>query len=523
MKALIYCRVSSQRQVNEGHGNSSQEQRCRNRAREKGYPVEMVFPDDGVSGGLFERPAMKRLIKYLDDNPTENYVIIFDDLARFARDLEVHLKLRKELVDRGATLECLNFNFEDSPEGIFIENVLASKAQLDRQQNRRQVIQKQKARLEGGYWAFYPPLGLKAEKDPIHGKILKRVEPYASILKEAIEKFRDGLFLTPQEVREFIAEEYKVRGISKKISQNGTDGILRNPLYAGYLEYQKWNVSFRKGQHEGFISLETYNLVQARLKNRSKVPWAYRRDYNPIFPLRRHVLCDTCGKPFTGTCSHNGRDGVLHPNYFCKNKDCPNVWDVIHKKTIEDEFKKLLETTKLSREVLDLAKEVFNKVWEEKRSKFLEAENIILKEKNDIEQKIKNYVDRIGDTTDKSLIKIYEEEISKLSKRINQIELETYTNKYSDNKFGTALEKVFGVLEKPVDMWQSDDVEDKRNILFMYFEDKLRYNHKTGFGTNQLGRNIKLIQEISDPKNSDVEMSRSDLESKLLIKKYLQV
>src|SRR3989344_5133689 len=112
-KALIYCRVSSQRQVMEGHGNSSQEQRCRVRAKEKGYPVEAVFPDDGVSGGLFDRPAMKRLIDYLDNHPTEEYVIIFDDLARFARDLEVHLKLRKDLIGRGAKLECLNFNIED--------------------------------------------------------------------------------------------------------------------------------------------------------------------------------------------------------------------------------------------------------------------------------------------------------------------------------------------------------------------------------------------------------------------------
>ncbi len=110
-----------------------------------------VYRDEGISGSLFDRPAMKELIAYLDENPTERFVIIFNDLARFARNLSVHLKLKTELISRGVRLECPNFNFEDTPEGEFIENVLASKAQLDRQQNRRQVIQKMKARLDGHY------------------------------------------------------------------------------------------------------------------------------------------------------------------------------------------------------------------------------------------------------------------------------------------------------------------------------------------------------------------------------------
>src|SRR5579883_2567136 len=97
-KALIYCRVSSERQVVDGNGLGSQEQRCRVYANSKGYEVERVFADEGVSGGLFERPAMKGLIDYLDKHITENYIIIFDDLARLARDLEVHLKLKTQLV-----------------------------------------------------------------------------------------------------------------------------------------------------------------------------------------------------------------------------------------------------------------------------------------------------------------------------------------------------------------------------------------------------------------------------------------
>lgn len=153
-KAIIYCRVSSERQVQEGHGLESQEQRCLEYAQKQGLAVVATFHEAGVSGGLFDRPAMHQLIGFLDKNNDDKFVIIFDDLKRFARDVEVHLRLRTELISRGAVLQCLNFNFEDTPEGRFVETVIAATAQLDREQNKRQVIQKMKARLSSGYWPY---------------------------------------------------------------------------------------------------------------------------------------------------------------------------------------------------------------------------------------------------------------------------------------------------------------------------------------------------------------------------------
>ena len=67
-KAVVYCRVSSEKQVKEGNGLDSQEHRCRDYAKSLGMEVDCVFRDEGISGGLFDRPAMLSLIKYLDKN-----------------------------------------------------------------------------------------------------------------------------------------------------------------------------------------------------------------------------------------------------------------------------------------------------------------------------------------------------------------------------------------------------------------------------------------------------------------------
>jgi site-specific DNA recombinase len=164
LTALIYCRVSSRKQQREGDGLNSQEHRCRQHAAMRKYPVEKTFLEN-VSGGLdiVERPALQELLRYLDGrkNSGLHYVVIFDDHKRFARHTEMHLRLRKELERRSARVEYLNFTIEETPEGEFIETMLAAQAQLERQQNGRQTKQKTKARLEKGFWTFRAPVGYK--------------------------------------------------------------------------------------------------------------------------------------------------------------------------------------------------------------------------------------------------------------------------------------------------------------------------------------------------------------------------
>ncbi|MGI9508076.1 MAG: recombinase family protein, partial [Geminicoccaceae bacterium] len=60
-KAVIYARVSSAKQTTRGDGLSSQETRCREYARYKGYEVIKTFSDD-MSGALTTRPSMQAML-----------------------------------------------------------------------------------------------------------------------------------------------------------------------------------------------------------------------------------------------------------------------------------------------------------------------------------------------------------------------------------------------------------------------------------------------------------------------------
>ena len=137
-RAIIYCRVSDKKQKHDGDGLHSQEHRCREYAASRGYAVEAVFHDDVSGGGDFmRRPGMVAMLRFLETQAHDGYVVVFDDLKRFARDTIFHLKLQQKLAAYRATVECLNFKFEDTPEGQFVETVIAAQGQLERLQNRR--------------------------------------------------------------------------------------------------------------------------------------------------------------------------------------------------------------------------------------------------------------------------------------------------------------------------------------------------------------------------------------------------
>lgn len=85
-KAVIYCRVSSAAQVKRGHGLDSQEVRCRQFAARKDYSVEHVFRDEGISGGLIDRPGMQAMLGHLrTSRQDEEIVVLIDDISRLPR------------------------------------------------------------------------------------------------------------------------------------------------------------------------------------------------------------------------------------------------------------------------------------------------------------------------------------------------------------------------------------------------------------------------------------------------------
>ena len=285
-QAVIYCRVSSKRQVEEGHGLASQETRCREYARHKRYDVARVFYDEGISGGLIDRPGMQEMLKFLRKHrAAQTHVVIIDDISRLARGLQAHIELRGAIGQAGGKLESPSIEFGDDSDSILVENLLASVSQHQRQKNAEQVVNRMRARFMNGYWVFSCPIGYRYQAVKGHGKMLVPFEPTASTVRDVLEGFASGRFASQAEVFRYLEQfpdfysRHRAQLDFKRVRE-----ILERPIYAGYMDAPKWGLTRVQGKHEALISFETHQRILEKL--RGPAVGAIRKDTSEDFPLR---------------------------------------------------------------------------------------------------------------------------------------------------------------------------------------------------------------------------------------------
>ena len=488
--ALIYCRVSSDRQKNEGHGLDSQEQRCRVFANTDHLDIEKVFADSFTGGGDFMlRPKMRELLAYIDSNPYKEYTVIFDDLKRFARDTVFHIKLRKEFGARNVELKCLNFNFEDTPEGKFVETIMAAQGELEREQNKRQVIQKQKSRLEKGYWSFYAPPGFEYEKNSLHGKVLKQTS-LAPTIKEAFEGFESGIFQSQTDVQEFLQSK-QFCGRGKRVYLEKVKRLFSRPIYAGLIEYPKWEVKRMKGYHKVIISETTFDNVQRILTEGRRV--RTRVDISKDFPLRGLVKSVNSDKPYTASFSKGRSNQYAYYRDTDKNSEYYNK--SFKKETVESDMEKLFLDTKPSEEVIEFAKALIQSEWESRNKNKKIVEHDIQREIVQFEKEKEKLIERSLGTEKASMISIYEDKIEQANLVINDLQRKL-GNSRVEIDFGTAFSEVIEYIKNPLKQWVDGDLKQKRTVVMTVFDGLAEYEPNVGFGTANLAPIYKVFEEI---------------------------
>ena len=494
--AIIYCRISSLKQASDGDGLSGQEHNCRNYAASKGYPVEAVFPDSITGGGDYlKRPGMMALLAYLDAQPDKNYVVIFDDLKRLARDTGAHIALRQELTARGATVESPNFSFEESPEGKFIETIIAAQGQLEREQNRRQVVQKMKARVEAGFWVFRAPVGMKYVPYKGGGKILVRDEPLASIAAEALNGFASNRFASQVEVMRWLETQPEW----PKDKPNGTIRsqtivrFLRKEVYAGLVAAPKWGVSLREGQHEGLISIATYERIQRKLKDGVYAPT--RKDTSDQFVLRGAVKCSSCDHNLTAAwCKGKYKK---YPYYYCVNRDCEMRGKSIARDKLEGQFAELLGRLQPSQSLVRVAMAMLKDCWDARVARAEQIASAFKEEAVECEKQIADLLDRIVDATNPRVVKAYEKRIAETEQR-RLVALEKAAEQYEPSISRESLIKhTLKYLSAPKTLWDTGVLELQRLVLKLTFAGHIRYDKVNGIKLPELTAPFRFMNDLN--------------------------
>lgn len=293
--AVIYCRVSTKEQAEEGGSLKTQEKLCRSYALQNKFHVVRVFVEEGESAKTKDRTKLKLLLEYCTNKKNNVSVVIAYKVDRIARNLDDYRYIKVLLKRYGVEIRSTTEHIEDTPAGRFMENMIANVAQFDNDVRAERSIGGMRDAIREGRYVWGAPFGytnavvegktniIQTERASIALKLFLEVAKN----EDSVEKVRERLLSEGLEVRP-----------GKKISRAYCFKILRNELYAG------WIVKFgerHRGKFDPIVPQEIFDQVQRVLNRKSHRGYTYQSD-RAEFPLRRFVKHPT-GKKITGAWS----------------------------------------------------------------------------------------------------------------------------------------------------------------------------------------------------------------------------
>ena len=418
------------------------------------------------------------------------------DKKAYSRDVEFHLKLKREMDARGAIRACLNFTFMETPEGELHEIMIAATGQYERKTNARQVAQKMQARMEAGYWVHNAPIGYMYDKVPGWGRMLRPNPPFDAIVAEAFEGFASGRFDTQAEVKRFF-ESFPdfPRNKHGEIKQQRVTDILTQPVYTGHICSERYGLNWLKAQHEGIISLETFDKVQQRRTGTAKAP--KRKNIGDAFALRGIAVCGGCDAPLRSSISR-GNGGQYH-YYLCQTKSCEHYGKSIKRDKIEGEVGELIKDLQPSPGLIALAKAMFRKAWDARHNQAKDIRAAADRKIQTIEKESATLLDRIMSASNSQVIAAYETKLAELEHNKALMMEKRDKQVVPIGTFEEKLEPLILFLSNPLKLWETGSVFVRRTVLKLAFADRIKYDRNQGPRTPEISFPFKMLGGLSEP------------------------
>lgn len=298
-RALIYLRVSTDRQAQKGISIPTQQERCLECAGEQGYEVDVktdIYIDGGESARTMDRPALLDLLNRCKEDKSVSALVVYD-VSRLARNRLDFAIIKQALRKAEVTLVSATEPINDSPEGQMLEGVLSTVAEFFSAQTGRKALASMRRKAEAGGWPARAPYGYMNRKEKLpDGQIRAWIEPNPQEtrwVRRAFELFAESRYSVKDLARILNAEGFPVRRApnrsSRALHHSHLERMLRNRIYVGSVEWS--DVVNEHGTHELLIDPELFYRVQDILVLRSGSTTRMRR-HRSLF--KGFAFCGEC-------------------------------------------------------------------------------------------------------------------------------------------------------------------------------------------------------------------------------------
>lgn len=153
--ALLYVRVSTSRQVTDGHSLDEQLRVLTAEAEGRGYRVENVRDDGKSAGKVSNRPGLRAGLDRLDDRRDPAAALFVLDLDRLTRSVGDFSRILDRAQRRDWSLVVLGLGAIDTttPEGRMASTMIAAAGEYERAMTSKRVSRQHEARrARGAVW-----------------------------------------------------------------------------------------------------------------------------------------------------------------------------------------------------------------------------------------------------------------------------------------------------------------------------------------------------------------------------------
>lgn len=312
-RVVIYIRVSTARQDQEGYSIPLQKERLIAYCKAKGWVVAGMYIDPGHSGSSIDRPGIVSLIEGVKGGKYD--VVLVYKLDRLSRSQKDTLYLIEDIfMANGCDFVSMQESFDTSTiYGRAMVGILSVFAQMERETITERTLMGRVGRAEDGYWhgGGTSPIGY----DYVGGE-LQVNESEAEQVRKVYRLFSDGYTVT--EITRRMDGFQTKHGDWAHTSTVGN--VLDNPLYAGFVHFDGVK---GPGRHDAIIDRD----LDARVKSRRERLRRAEASGDSAFLLTGAVYCSACGARYFANKRPNGR--VV---YSCHSRAKKN------KKMVKDPF-----------------------------------------------------------------------------------------------------------------------------------------------------------------------------------------
>lgn len=306
VRCAIYTRKSTEEGLEQDFNSlDAQREACEAFVKsQKGLGWKVLrkrYDDGGISGGTMDRPALQELLADIEQGKVDLVVVYKVD--RLTRSLMDFSKIIDTFDAKAVSFVSVTQQFNTaSSMGRLTLNVLLSFAQFEREVTAERIRDKIAASKKKGMWmGGLPPLGYDAvdKKLVVNEEEAKTVQflfdrylELGSIRRLKADADREGIVTKRR--------QYEGRSAgAKSFTRGHLAQFLKNPVYVGEVMHRG---EIYSGQHEGIISRNVWDAVQAKLNGNARKRWhATNTDH---LCLLTGLIFDETGDRLTPTYSN---------------------------------------------------------------------------------------------------------------------------------------------------------------------------------------------------------------------------